>query len=179
MCRPDEPEVITIQDIKDVVLFTANPKDISKEFIMFIHIPSMDRFLRALIVYFQYYLQVWEKILLRREEAKRKLYQPAVTILENIVRDDLSDLRSMAAREYCSLLLGLDDSKEFHHMSNMNNDSLSDKDRRLYEMLICYAVRVVWTALQRRYLGLIGISKYISTYKFKLYLFILYVKNWR
>lgn len=73
-----------------------------------------------------------------------------------MVRDDLSDLRSMVAREYTSLLLGIDDAKGYHHMSGMNNDSLSDKDRRLYEMMICYAVRVVWTALHRKYLGLIG-----------------------
>lgn len=94
--------------------------------------------------------------MLRREESKRKLHQPIVTLLEDIVRDDLSDLRSMIAREYCSLLLGLEDAYKYHHMSNTNNMSLSDKDRRLYEMLICYAIRVVWTALQRRYLGLIG-----------------------
>lgn len=94
--------------------------------------------------------------MLRREEEKRKLYQPEVTMVENIIRDDLSDLRSMVAREYASLLLGIDDAHKYHHMSGMMNDSLSDKDRRLYETMICYAIRVVWTALQRKYLGLIG-----------------------
>lgn len=56
--KPDEPEVITMQDVKDVVFYLSNPKDISKEFIMFFHIPMIDKFLRALIVYFQYYFQV-------------------------------------------------------------------------------------------------------------------------
>lgn len=50
--------MITIQDIKDVVLFSANPKDLTLEFIIYFHIPIMDRFLRALIVYFQYFIQV-------------------------------------------------------------------------------------------------------------------------
>lgn len=94
----------------------------------------------------------------RREEVKRKLWQPLVTELENIVRDDLSDLRSMVAREYCCLLSGIEDAARYHHMSNKNGTSLSDKDRRQFEVLICMAIRVVWVALQRRYLNLIGID---------------------
>lgn len=101
-------------------------------------------------------VKVWENMMLRREEWKRKLWQPVVMTLENIVRDDLSDLRSMVAREYATILLGLEDAKKFHHMNNKNNDSLSDKDRRLFEMLISMTVRVVWIALQRKYLSLIG-----------------------
>lgn len=62
----------------------------------------------------------------------------------------------MVAREYCSILIGTEDAKRFHHMNNKNNVSLSDKDRRLFETLICMAVRVVWIALQRKNLSLIG-----------------------
>lgn len=92
----------------------------------------------------------------RRGEAKYKLRQPLVDEIEDRVRDDLADLRSMAAREYCSILIGAEDSQKFHHMHNKNNDSLSEKDRRLFETLVCMAVRVVWVALQRRHLSLIG-----------------------
>lgn len=102
-------------------------------------------------------IQLWEQVLDRRIESKRKLWQPVVTELENIVRDDLADLRSMVAREYLSILSGIEDARRFHHMNNKNNDSLSDKDRRLFEMLMCMIVRVVWVALQRKNLGLIGI----------------------
>lgn len=98
--------------------------------------------------------KLWDNVLERREEKKIKLHQPYVTVLEDIVRDDLADLRSMVAKYYCSLLMGIDDAKEFHHMKG--DTSLSDKDRRLYETMLCFAVRTVWIALQRRYLGLIG-----------------------
>lgn len=57
-CKPDEPNVVTLQDVKDVAFFVANPKDLTLDLVNYFHIPTMDRFLRALIIYFQYYLQV-------------------------------------------------------------------------------------------------------------------------
>lgn len=95
-------------------------------------------------------------MLLRREEAKRKLRQPIVDVLEGIVSDDLADLRSMIAREYMSILLGIDEALPFHHMKNTDNNSLSDKDRRLFETMISVVIRVVWVALQRKNMSLIG-----------------------
>lgn len=92
----------------------------------------------------------------RRDESNYKLRQPIVELLEDEIRDDLADLRSMVAREYCSLLIGAEDTLKYHHMHNKNNDSLSEKDRRLFETMICMAVRVVWVALQRKHLSLIG-----------------------
>lgn len=92
----------------------------------------------------------------RREESKRKLWQPVVDEIENVVRDDLADLRSMVAREYCSIVIGKCDAKRYHHMNNKNNQSLSGKDRQLFERMICFAARVVWIALERKHLSLIG-----------------------
>ncbi|GJQ88148.1 hypothetical protein Trydic_g13152 [Trypoxylus dichotomus] len=157
-CKLDEPEVVTIQDVKDIALYLANPKDLTVEFITFFHIPTVDRFLRALILYFQYFLDIWEYMLERRIEESRKLRQPVVIELENVIKDDLGDLRSMLAREYLSLIGGLEDAAKFHHMSTRNNDSLSDKDRRIFEMLICMSARVVWVALQRKHLTLIELE---------------------
>lgn len=101
-------------------------------------------------------VKVWESMLLRRDEAKRKLRQPIVDVLEGIISDDLADLRSMVAREYMSILLGIDEALPFHHMKNTDNNSLSDKDRRLFETMISVAIRVVWVALQRKNISLIG-----------------------
>lgn len=92
----------------------------------------------------------------RREEAKRKLRQPIVDVLEAIKSNELADLRSMVSREYMSLILGVDDALPFHHMKNTDNMSLSDKDRRLFETMISVAIRVVWVALQRKNISLIG-----------------------
>lgn len=149
---------MTLQDIKDVALFTAERADLTPEFINFMHTRRMDEFLRALIVYFQFYFRVWDNLVLRREESKRKLRQPLVTVLENVVRDDLADLRSMLARNYSYIILGLEDSEKFYHMNKRNNVSLSDKDRHLYECVLCMAAKIVWIALQRKNFTLIGKS---------------------
>lgn len=53
-----EPRVITIQDIKDIVIFLTNANELTRDFIKYFHLPTVDRFLRSLIVYFQYYIQV-------------------------------------------------------------------------------------------------------------------------
>ncbi|KAJ8936898.1 hypothetical protein NQ318_010925 [Aromia moschata] len=150
-----EPEVVTIQDVKDVALYTCKVSLLSPEFVNYFHTKSMDDFLRSLIIYFQYYFQVWNKMQLRRKEAARKLRRPIVTDLENVVRDDLSDLRSMVSRNYAIMLLGYGDARPYHHMANKNKESLSDKDRRLFETLMILTTRVIWIALFRKYITLI------------------------
>lgn len=99
----------------------------------------------------------------RREERLRKLWQPVVEKLEGEIRDNLADLRSMVAREYCSIIVGKCDAQRFHHMNNKNNQSLSGKDRQLFERLICLAARVVWIALERKNLSLIGIAAKLNS----------------
>lgn len=56
--KPGALDVVIVQDIKDVVLFSAEVKDLTTEFIRFFHLPTVDAFLRAGIVYFHYYFQV-------------------------------------------------------------------------------------------------------------------------
>lgn len=101
--------------------------------------------------------KVWNNLQQRRQEVKRKLRHPQVELSENIVRDDLADLRSMLSRDYAILLTGLGDAKRFHHMHNENNVSLSDKDRKLFEVFVLVSQRVIWIALKRKYIHLIGI----------------------
>lgn len=148
--KPNEPQVVTLQDIKDVAIYTAERRDLSPEFIDFIHTRRMDEFLRTLIVYFQYFFQVWEKIIIKREEGKRKLRQPIVTIIEDNIRDDLADLRSMVGRSYGYIIMGLEDTFKYYHMSNRNNVSLSDKDRHLHECLLSITAKIIWIALLRK-----------------------------
>ncbi|XP_031333343.1 uncharacterized protein LOC116163513 isoform X1 [Photinus pyralis] len=156
-CKPNEPDVITIQDVKDVAIYIANPRNLSRDLLKLLHTVTMDKFLRALIVYFQFFILIWEKLLLRREEKKRKLYQPIVTQIEDSLRNDLADLRCVVSREYGTILIGAEKTKKFHHMlSNKNNISLSDKDRKLFEEIVSMSVRIVWIALHRKNLNLIG-----------------------
>ncbi|CAG9832661.1 unnamed protein product [Diabrotica balteata] len=153
--RINDLNVVILQDCKDVALFSCDPKLLTLEFVSFFHTKAVDRFLRSAIIYFQYYLQVWHRMQFRRVEASRKLRQPVVTELENVIRDDLADLRSMLARDYAVILTGVGDSKKFHHMYNKNNVSLSDKDRKRFEMFVKMAVRVIWIALKKKNLTII------------------------
>ncbi|KAG5873369.1 hypothetical protein JTB14_022972 [Gonioctena quinquepunctata] len=153
--KMNEQSVVILQDIKDVAIFLCDIDYLTMEFISYFHTKAMDKFLRSLIIYFQYYFQVWMNMQQRRDEASHKLRQPIVTTLENVIRDDLSDLRSMVARDYAALLTGIGDAKEFHHMNKKNNISLSNKDRKHFETMILLAQRVVWIALKRKYLSLI------------------------
>nr|CAI5855487.1 unnamed protein product [Callosobruchus analis] len=153
--KMNQKEVVTLQDIKDVAIYTYTVSHLSLEFISYFHTKAMDNYLRSLIVYFQYYFQIWNKLQARRVEGARKLRQPIVDILENEIRDDLSDLRAMVARNYAALMLGIGDAKQFHHMNNRNNVSLSDKDRRIFETFVVMSERVVYIALTRKYLSLI------------------------
>lgn len=154
----NEADIITIQDVKDVALFSTNPVNLTPEFIKFFHTSSMDKFLRSLIVYFQYYIRLWEKMSKRRIATKRKLKHPETIKLESCACDNLSELRCLVGRYYAVLLMGMHDSKKYHHMHNKNNTSLSDKDRRLFECLVPLLVRVVWIALKRKQFSLIQIE---------------------
>lgn len=55
---PNDPDVVTIQDLRDVVLFSIPPQQLSSECIRYFHTPSMDFLLRSLIIYFQFFMQV-------------------------------------------------------------------------------------------------------------------------
>lgn len=54
--RTDEPDVVTIRDVKDVAIFqTMSP--LTPEFLDLFHTRGIDRILRALIIYFQMFIQ--------------------------------------------------------------------------------------------------------------------------
>ena len=55
--KANEPDIITIRDVKDVALFQTT-SELPKEFIDMFHTHRVDRLLRALIVYMQQYLEV-------------------------------------------------------------------------------------------------------------------------
>lgn len=56
--KSNQPDVVKLQDIKDIALFTCNVTHLTVEFVKYFHTKAMDTFLRSAIIYFQYYLQV-------------------------------------------------------------------------------------------------------------------------
>lgn len=95
-------------------------------------------------------------MLQHRKDNKRKIWQPVVEELESVARNNLADLRSMVAREYLCMISGINEMKRFYHYKRKIRTSLSDRDRKLFESLMCIAARVVWIALRRKMLPLIG-----------------------
>ncbi|XP_026283828.2 protein phosphatase 1 regulatory subunit 36-like [Frankliniella occidentalis] len=55
--RPGDPDVVTLRDVKDVVLFQVQ-QQLPSLFLRLFHTPAVDRFLRTLILYLFHYIQV-------------------------------------------------------------------------------------------------------------------------
>ncbi|XP_031833601.1 uncharacterized protein LOC116427418 isoform X2 [Nomia melanderi] len=151
---PTEPNVIILQDIKDLVLFLlATP--ISPQFIDFFHLPIMDRFLRAAIIYFQYYLIIWEELMEERAATMKKAPNPLAQGYRSKYAHDMQNLRCILGREYADLIVGCQDSMQYHHMTGGKKgmtsvtQSQGEKDLRMFEVLIGITHRIIWIALQQ------------------------------
>ncbi|PZC82028.1 hypothetical protein B5X24_HaOG211584 [Helicoverpa armigera] len=148
---PGQEDLVTLQDIKDIALYTAPVTLLSPMLIDLLHLPTTERFLRALIFCCAYYLQISDEMTTRISELETKVRTHDCEILENKYRENLSDLRLLVAKEYCIMLIGGGDMRRFHHMGpNKKRTSLSDKDARLFETFVRMAVQIVYLALGRR-----------------------------
>ncbi|XP_054010942.1 uncharacterized protein LOC128893760 [Hylaeus anthracinus] len=160
---PDKPNVIILQDIKNLVMFLlATP--VSPQFINFFHLPIMDRFLRAVIIYFQYYVTTWEELMEERAATMKKAPNPLAQGYRSRFADDMQNLRCVLGKEYADLIIGCQDTIQYHHMTGGKKgmtsvtQSQGEKDLRMFEVLICMTHRVVWIALRRKYFNLIEIE---------------------
>ncbi|XP_076667022.1 uncharacterized protein LOC143368324 isoform X2 [Andrena cerasifolii] len=158
---PNEPNIIILQDIKDLVLFLlASP--VSPQFINFFHLPIVDRFLRAVIIYFEYYMAIWEDLMAERAATMKKAPNPLARGYRSRYAKEMQNLRCILGREYADLIVGCQDTIQYHHMTSGNKgmtsltQSQGEKDLRMFEVLICMSHRIAWIALERKYFGLIG-----------------------
>ncbi|XP_047369187.1 uncharacterized protein LOC124956875 isoform X2 [Vespa velutina] len=157
---PNEPDVIILQDIKDLVMFLLI-SPVSVKFINFFHLPVVDHFLRALIIYFQYYIEIWEKLMEERVATLKKAPNPLAGGHRIKYADELHILRCMLSKEYADLIVGCQDTIHYHHIiSGKKRSSMTqsqgEKDLRIFEVLIHISHRVVWIALHRKHFHLIG-----------------------
>ncbi|CAK9807999.1 Protein phosphatase 1 regulatory subunit 36 [Anthophora plagiata] len=159
---PNEPDVIILQDIKDLVMFLlASP--ISPQFVNFFHLPIVDRFLRAIVIYFQYYVMTWEELMNERAATMKKAPNPLAQGHRFRFTEEMQNLRFILGREYADLIIGCQDSIQYHHMTGGKKgesmvQSQGEKDLRMFEVLICMAHRIVWIALERKYFYLIEVE---------------------
>ncbi|CAH0628889.1 unnamed protein product [Chrysodeixis includens] len=147
----DEHDVVTLQDIKDVVLYTAPPKIVQPIMINLLHLPATERFLRALIFYCQYFLQTSDLMNQRTLELNTKIRTPESDKTETILLENLEDLRLLVAKEYSNVILGLGEFTKFHHMgASKKSRSLSKRDSLLFETFFRISIQIIWIALGRK-----------------------------
>ncbi|EFN84759.1 uncharacterized protein LOC105182942 isoform X2 [Harpegnathos saltator] len=160
---PTEADVIILQDIKDLVLFLL-VSPISIQFINFLHLPTVDRFLRVLIVYFQHYVDIYEDLVRERAATMKKAPNPLARGHRTRYTEQMQALRCVLGREYMDLLLGCQDGPQYHHMMTSKKRTVSimqsqgEKDLRIFEALTSVAHRIVWIALGRKHYILIEIE---------------------
>ncbi|XP_032680469.1 uncharacterized protein LOC116848451 isoform X2 [Odontomachus brunneus] len=158
---PTEADVIILQDIKDLVLFLL-VSPVSVQFINFLHLPIVDRFLRALIVYFQHYVDIYEDLVQERAATMKKAPNPLARGHRTRYAEEMRALRCALGREYMDLILGCQDGLQYHHMMTSKKQAITqsqgEKDLRIFEALISVAHRIVWIALRRKHYTLIEVE---------------------
>ncbi|XP_048000891.1 protein phosphatase 1 regulatory subunit 36-like [Leguminivora glycinivorella] len=141
-------DVVTLQDVKDVVLFSASPQFITIPIVKILHLPATERLLRALIFYCQYYLQVEETLSLRSLE--KRLPSSNSIAYEKELSEDLQDMRFLIAKEYSTMILGGDRFDKYHHMGTKKTLSAPIRDAVFYETFFRLITQIVWIALGRK-----------------------------
>ncbi|XP_003426916.2 protein phosphatase 1 regulatory subunit 36-like [Nasonia vitripennis] len=160
--RPQSsPDVILLQDVKDLVLYLLSSPS-SLELIGFLHLPIVDRFLRALILYLQHYLTTWSELGAKRAATAKRASNPLAGGTRVQRAEEMRALRCLLAREYTDLLMGCQsDARRYHHAGGgvaSFAQSNPEKDLRIYEGLIQFAHRVAWIALERKQKELIEVE---------------------
>ncbi|KAK3925353.1 Protein phosphatase 1 regulatory subunit 36, partial [Frankliniella fusca] len=142
--QPGDPDLVTLTDVKNVVLFQVQQR-LPPLFLKLFHTAAVDRFLRTLILYLFHYMQACEWLAQRCEHGGPALQRR---------QGELCALRVLLARDYLPLVLGLGPLRRYHHLAS-GVQSWTHRDARLFEPLLRLAVRIAWVALGRRNLNLI------------------------
>lgn len=154
--RPKESrssDAITIQDIKNIVLFLLKSERLNPKFIDFFHTETVDTFLNDLITYFEYFLKLLEFVVVRRDEMhgpERKARNSDSDRVEQMLSEYMAQYRILLGRSYSKILLGEGDVATFHHMANKMHKSYSEQDRHLTELFFACCKQIVWIAMHRR-----------------------------
>lgn len=114
-------------------------------------------------MYFQLYIDIWNEYFNNKLKIK-KLQNPFAGGKRITHCNELKILRCILAKEYCDIIIGCDESINFHHMKTSNGKNIlsvqsqGEKDLRLYEILLSISHRIVWIALKRQNFHLIEIE---------------------
>lgn len=151
-----DSDVITIQDIKDLALFTAPVGAVSAKVIEFLHTETFDRFINDLIIYFEYFLKLVEFLMIRRDELKSKMRDAQSLRVERMLAAYLVQYRLILAEEYSHIIMGSGDVSRFHHLANKSKQSNTVKDSLFSETVLSLCMRILWIAMHRKSYKVIG-----------------------
>lgn len=99
-----DSDVVTCQDIKNLVLFTLK-SEATQKFIEFVHRETYDDFLHAIIFYMDLYVMVLELLLIRRDKTSAGVIRGPYSIeVEQFLSKQLSDRRLLIARSYSKVI---------------------------------------------------------------------------
>uniref|UniRef100_A0A1A9W7T2 Protein phosphatase 1 regulatory subunit 36 n=1 Tax=Glossina brevipalpis TaxID=37001 RepID=A0A1A9W7T2_9MUSC len=146
-------DYITIQDVKNLVAFLIPPKMLTKSLIEFINTQTVASFLKALIIYFEYFLKVVEFILIQRDEItgeKARLLNAEYPDMQRMFSAHLQQYRLLVAREYSQIIMGEGDVKKFYHIKPIVNISRSNFDKPFHEVFLAFCTQAVWITMHRR-----------------------------
>lgn len=150
--RPDS-NMISINDVRDLVLFLMPKEFLTKRFLDFMHRPAVHRLLHALIIYFEYFLRLVEFVLIRRDELAgdgANIQSEQSNDMKRIFSTHLSQYRLLVARNYSVILKGEGDMEEFYHMKKIVYISSSIRDMHHHEQFLAVAIQIVWITMHRR-----------------------------
>jgi len=148
-----DADVILMQDIKNLVLYLSPAKILSKNFIRFVHTKEVDRFFKALVIYFEYFLKMVEFVLIRRDEIagpRAKIQSGQSIDMKRVFSCRLTQYRLILAREYSIILLGEGDMATYYHITPIINISKSIRDQAFHEAFLAFSQHFVRIALHRR-----------------------------
>ncbi|KAL7301288.1 hypothetical protein TKK_0006027 [Trichogramma kaykai] len=154
-------DVVLLQDIKDIVLYLLNTA-ITIELVEFLHLAIVDRFLRALILYFQDYIVTWKELGERRAATAKRAPNPLAGGARLDRSNEMTALRCCLAREYADILTACQrEARRYHHVGAGKIQfvqSKGAKDLRIFEGTMQIAHRIVWIALGRKHKKLIELE---------------------
>ncbi|TDG50590.1 hypothetical protein AWZ03_002894 [Drosophila navojoa] len=146
-------DTIGLHDVRDLVLFMMPKEFLTLKFVAFIHQPDVHRLLHSLILYFNYFLQLVEFILIRRDELsgnKAQVQSEQTNEVKRIWSTYLGQYRLLVARNYSVILKSEGDLKKYYHTKEIVHISSKIKDRAFHSQFLAYATQVVWITLHRR-----------------------------
>ena len=164
-----DSEIVTLQDIKNIALFTLIDKATNK-FIEFVHTEMFDNFLHSVIFYSDLFVLILEFLLIRRDEQSEGRVKDTFSIkVEQFLSKQLSDRRLLVARDYSKVLNCFDISialqfnyldGRFQILLKCNKDGSTSnkfptrpsaqKDLKFFESLIEFTTQCTFIGMHRR-----------------------------